>query len=127
MDINTLRDSVETSVSMKLFKSFKDSLYYHIYKSELITLPLSSFRNFNIVNFNSNRLNSTTPEEAYPPSNKPRGKNDISSVKYYMHHKIIPIWIIKIKNKFTLLDGAHRIVAAHLIHNKNIDVYLITK
>ena len=56
--------------------------------------------------------------------------NDIKSVKFYQKQiknkkNIIPIWIVKNKKKFTLLDGAHRIVA-HFIENKQkIPTYII--
>lgn len=51
--------------------------------------------------------------KAYPLYDRPRGSNDINSVKFYQkqiqqNKKIPPIWIIKKNKKYILLDGAHR-------------------
>ena len=124
--VSTIRDSVETSVSIKLFKNKQDSLVAHMYKSKLVKLPLSIFKN--VDNFDVVRLQKSAIK-AYPLENRPRGKDDISSVKYYQHqlqlHKeITPIWMIQKNNKYVLLDGAHRIVASY-IEEKPIHAYII--
>jgi len=125
--IQVLRDSIETSVSMKLFKSKEEATMKHIFNSELISFPLSKCKNLN--NFNPERLQSSAVK-SYPLHNRPRGDKDISSVKYYQ--KLIknkldiqPIWIIKKKNSYILLDGAHRIVASYIENKKYIATYII--
>ena len=125
--IQVLRDSVETSVSMKLFKTKEEATMKHIFNSKLISFPLSKCKNLD--NFNPERLQ-ISAVKSYPLDNRPRGDKDISSVKYYQ--KLIknkldiqPIWIIEKNNNYILLDGAHRIVASYIENKKFIPTYLI--
>jgi len=125
--IPVIRDSIETSVSMKLFKSIQESEFAHIYKSELIKMPLSKFKNVN--NFNPNRLQKSAVK-AYPLNDRPRGNNDIKSIKYYQkqlqqQRNIQPIWLLYKEGKYILLDGAHRIVASYIENKSFIYSYLI--
>jgi hypothetical protein len=119
-----IRDSVETSVSMKIFKNKEDALFAHIYNSKLVKLPLTIFNNSNVDNFDSDRLQKSAVK-AYPLNNRPRGNKDISSVKYYQKQiqqkkEITPIWMIQKNKKYILLDGAHRIVASYI---EDIPIY----
>ena len=105
----------------------------HIFKSKLIKIPLSIFKDTNNVdNFDPDRLKNSA-EEAYPlPNGRPRGDKDISSVKFYQtqiqqKQDITPIWLIQQNNKYILLDGAHRIVASYIEDNKYINTYIIQK
>jgi len=131
--METLRDSIETSVSMKLFKTKEEASMKHVFNSKLVLFPLAKCKNLN--NFNPERLQSSATK-AYPPSNRPRGNKDISSVKYYQklikkELNISPIFILLKKNKngstsnYILLDGAHRIVASYIENKLNIPAYLI--
>lgn len=125
--IYIIKDSVETSVSMKLFKNIDESLFAHIFKSKLKKIPIYRFKNVN--NFIPNRLQKSETK-AYPLNDRPRGSKDISSVKYYQKRiqqqkDIVPIWILKQKNKYILLDGAHRIVAHYIEDKKYINAYII--
>ena len=125
--INIIQDSIETSVSMKIYKNINDAMYAHIYKSKLEKIQLKEF--LNMENFNSNRLQ-TSAVKAYPINDRPRGKNDITSVKYYQkliqNNKYIqPIWIIYKNNKYILLDGVHRIVASYIEQKSFINAYII--
>ena len=125
--ISIIKDSIETSITMKIFNNTEEALLSHIYKSNLVKIPLSKFKN--IDNFNPNRLQKTAIK-AYPLNDRPRGNNDISSVKYYQKqlqskNEITPIWLILIKKKYILLDGAHRIVASFIEQKKNINAYVI--
>ena len=147
--ISVIIDSVETSISMKIFKNKKDASLAHIFKSKLVKIPLSVFKN--VDNFNPNRLKKSAVK-AYPLKNRPRGELDISSVKYYQkqiqqQNDIAPIWMIhKTKdtmnlsenlledipkrtgtpsNKYILLDGAHRIVASYIEDTQYIYAYII--
>lgn len=124
--INFLQDSIDTSVDMKLFKNREDASIAHIFNSKLVKLPLSTFKN--VSNFDANRLQ-ISAVNAYPINNRPRGINDINSVKYYQKQiqqklDIPPIWLIK-QNKYTLLDGAHRIVASYIENKQYINAYVL--
>jgi len=119
-----IRDSVETSISMKIFKNKEDASFAHIYNSKLVKLPLTIFNNSNVDNFDSDRLQKSAVK-AYPLNNRPRGNKDISSVKYYQKQiqqkkEITPIWMIQKNKKYILLDGAHRIVASYI---EDIPIY----
>jgi len=125
--IQVLHDSIATSVSMKIFKTKEEATIKHIFNSKLISFSLSKCKKLD--NFNPERLQMSAVK-AYPLDNRPRGDKDISSVKYYQ--KLIknkldiqPIWIIKKNNNYTLLDGAHRIVASYIENKEYITTYLI--
>ena len=126
--IPVLRDSIETSVSMQIFKSKEEASMKHLYDSKLTLFPLLKCKNLN--NFNPERLQKMAIK-AYPLYDRPRGNNDISSVKYYQkmikkHLDIQPIWMVySTKSGYTLLDGAHRIVASYIENKKNIYAYII--
>ena len=125
--INFLQDSIDTSVDMKIFKNREDASVAHIFKSKLVKLPLSLFTD--VDNFNPDRLKKTAVK-AYPINDRPRCNSDITCVKYYQKQlqqkkEISPIWLIQVNNKYTLLDGAHRIVASYILGEKNINAYVI--
>jgi hypothetical protein len=129
--IFVLQDSIDTSVSMKIFTNREDATMAHIFKSKLIKIPLSIFKDTNNVdNFDPDRLKMSA-EDAYPlPNGRPRGDKDISSVKFYQtqiqqKQDITPIWMIQENHKYILLDGAHRIVASYIEDNKYINTYII--
>ena len=114
-----MRDSVSTSVSIKLFENKQDAHLAHILKSKLVEIPLSTFANNGVENFNSDRLKESAVK-AYPLDDRPRGNADISSVEYHQNQikkqngTINPIWLLYKNNKYVLLDGAHRIIASHI-------------
>ena len=112
---------------MKLFKNREDSSIAHIFKSKLVKFPLSKFKN--VDNFNPNRLQKSAVK-AYPLNDRPRGNNDISSIKHYQKQiqqkkEITPIWMILKNKKYILLDGAHRIVASYIENINNIPAYIV--
>jgi len=122
--INIIQHSVDTSVALKLFTSRKSSVYYHIFHSSYVKFPLSQL--YSVDNFDINRLT----KDPYPEDNRPRGQKDLDSVLY--HRKIIrqqgytePIWILLKNGNYTLLDGAHRIIATYLENRRNIPSYII--
>jgi hypothetical protein len=126
--INFLQDSIDTSVDMKIFKNREDASVAHIFKSKLVKIPLSMFAD--VDNFNPTRLQKSAVK-AYPINDRPRCDSDITCVKYYQKQlqqkkEISPIWIVQINNKYMLLDGAHRIVASHILGKKNINAYVIS-
>jgi hypothetical protein len=127
MDSQSLRNSISTSVYIKIFKNHKCAIMAHIFKSTLLQLQLSLFTNVN--NFNPARLQKTA-REAYPLHNRPRGNNDIDSVIYHQtriqqREDIPPIWVVQQNNQYILLDGAHRIVASYIEDIPYINAYVI--
>ena len=82
--VSVLQDSIDTSVSMKIFKNRETATMAHIFKSKLDKISLSLFEDTNKVdNFDPNRLQKTA-EQSYPlPHGRPRGDKDTSSVKFY--------------------------------------------
>jgi len=129
--VSVLQDSIDTAISMKIFKNREHALLAHIFQSKLDKIPLSLFKDINKVdNFDPNRLQ-LTAEDAYPlPNGRPRGSQDISSVKFYQNQiqqqkDITPIWMIQQNNKYILLDGAHRIVASYIENIEQLNAYII--
>jgi hypothetical protein len=122
-----VKDSVLTSVNLQLFKNIEEASIAHIFKSKLIKIPLTIFNN--VENFNPNRLQ-TSVIKAYPLHDRPRGDDDIKSVKFYQKQiqqniSIQPIWLIQKNKQYILLDGAHRIVASFIEKEKYIHAYVI--
>jgi hypothetical protein len=128
--MQNMRDSVSTSVSMKLFENKQDAHLAHILKSKLVEIPLSIFANNNdMENFNSVKLKESAVK-AYPLDDRPRGNADISSVEYHQNqikqqNDIDPIWLLYKNNKHVLLDGAHRIIASYIEGVEFIRAYII--
>jgi hypothetical protein len=129
--IPVLNDSIATAVSLKLFKSVRDATDAHLHQSRLALLPLSTFASGQVDNFNPERLQSSAVK-AYPPQDRPRGDKDIKSVRYYQKQFannlcISPIWLVEKprNNKYILLDGAHRVVAAYIEKRKSIHAYIV--
>jgi hypothetical protein len=125
--ISILQASIDTSVSIKIFKNREESSLAHIFKSKLVKLKMSIFNK--VDNFNSNRLQKTA-KKAYPLHNRPRGNKDICSINFCRKmirekKEISPIWLIKKNKKYILLDGAHRIVSNYIEDKKYINAYVI--
>lgn len=77
-------------------------------------------------NFKSTRL-STDP---YPENDRPRGKDDLTSLTHHRRNirkqgQVEPIWVAYKNGKYTLLDGAHRIIATYLENKRSIPTYII--
>ena len=122
--MSSIVDSIDTSVDTKIFKNREEAAYSHIFNSKLVKIPLNTFKNNNVDNFDSVRLQNSSVK-AYPLTDRPRGKEDIISVKYYQKQiqqkkEITPVWMIQKNKKYILLDGAHRIVASYI---EDIPVY----
>jgi hypothetical protein len=122
--IDSIMDSVETSVTLKLFSSLKTASYAHIFNNKFEMFPISQCKEMD--NFNPDRLS----QNAYPKNDRPRGQTDLRSVLH--HRKIIkkdgypePIWIALKKGKYILLDGAHRIVASYLEGKRVIPAFIV--
>jgi len=122
--MDTLRDSVQTSVKIGIFSSERTSSYSHVFKSELVRFPLSKCKDLR--NFDPTRLT----KDPYPKEDRPRGQDDLSSVMYHrrkiqQYGETDPIWIAGKGGDFTLLDGAHRIVATYLENKRTILAYVV--
>ena len=123
-----LKDAISTSVSMQMFLDKNNAALTHVFNAKFTKFSMIKCKN-KLENFDPNRLQSSAVK-AYPLNNRPRGEKDISSVKYYQKQikekKDIPaIWIIKDKDTYTLLDGAHRIVASYIENKKYMDAYIV--
>ena len=122
--MDALRDSIRTSVKTKVFSSVKTSSYSHIFESKLVDFQVSKCRNLG--NFNPARLS----KDPYPKEDRPRGQDDLDSV---LHHRRTirregetePIWIALKDGEYTLLDGAHRIVATYLENKRTIPAHVV--
>jgi hypothetical protein len=131
--INTLLDlvksSVDKSVELKLFKDKKSASYSHLYDYKIELIPLSKIKKGLFENFKDERLKGKDEEKAYPEDNRPKGIYNIEAVKF--HRDLItqnknPIIFVVIKdNKYYLIHGSHKIVAANLEKLKKIDAYVV--
>ena len=124
MEFINIKDSVKTSVYIKLFSSEKIASYNHITKSKLSIISITQCKE--LINFNPKRLSN----DPYPKEDRPRGKDDLNSLLYHRknitkYNYIDPIWIAIKKEKYILLDGAHRIIASYLEKKRKIPAYII--
>lgn len=122
--IQSLRDSVETSVGLKLFSSHKVAAYSHVFNTTYKMLSMSDCKT--LENIAATRFSS----DPYPAHDRPRGQKDLDSVKY--HRRIIrkngktePIWIAKKGERYIMLDGVHRIAATNLENKRQIPAYIV--
>lgn len=77
-------------------------------------------------NLSIKRLLAKNINEAYPLNDRPRGIEDIKSVKYHMKNSIqSPCFLVKYKNKYIFLDGMHRLVATSLLGKRSICIFVI--
>ena len=120
--MNTLKDSVMTSVALKIFSSEETASRAHIFKSTFTVLKKSLWND--LKNFNPDRLSNA------PYKNKPRGENNMKSVNYHkkqiqQYGQTSPIWVAKDGKTLTLLDGAHRLVATYLAGKSEIPAFIV--
>jgi hypothetical protein len=120
--MNTLKDSVETSVNIGIFPSKESASYAHIFNTTFTVLDKSLWND--LKNFNPDRLSNT------PYKNKPRGENNMKSVNYHkkqiqQYGQTSPIWVAKDGKTLTLLDGAHRLVATYLAGKSEIPAFIV--
>jgi hypothetical protein len=122
--IQSLRDSVETSVSLKLFSSQKIAAEHHVFNTTYQIVSMSDCKT--LENIADTRFSS----DPYPAHDRPRGQKDLDSVKY--HRRIIrktgqtePIWIAKKGDRYIMLDGVHRIVASNMENKRQIPAFIV--
>jgi hypothetical protein len=122
--MDDIRDSVRTSVRIKVFPTIKKSLHAHVFDSELVHFPLTMCRD--LTNFNPARLS----HDPYPKEDRPRGQADVDSVLHHIHvlrreGEVDPIYVAEKDGNFILLDGAHRIIATYLEKKRTVPAYLV--
>jgi hypothetical protein len=126
--VNLVKSSVDKSVELKLFKNKEDASYAHLFSYKLEQIPLTKFKKNEIVHFKSERLKRTA-EGAYPEDDRPKGDYNLEAVQYHrdlIGKKLNPlIWMAYKNNKYYLIHGSHKIVAAHLEKFKKIDAYVV--
>ena len=120
--MNTLKDSVVTSVKIGIFPSEETASRAHIFNTQFTLLDNSLWKD--LQNFNPYRLSNT------PYKNKPRGENNMKSVNYHkkqiqQYGQTSPIWVAKDGKTLTLLDGAHRLVATYLAGKSEIPAFIV--
>lgn len=123
--METLQDSIETSVALELFPSLEASSEAHS-RATFVYLPMSMFRKQGVENFNSDRLS----DDPYPAHDRPRGRRDLTSVAHHRRNvrekgETLPIWVAKHGRRYILLDGAHRLVATHLEGKSRIPAFVV--
>jgi hypothetical protein len=128
--MDSIKDSIERSVKLKLFKNKKDAAYAHIYDTELEIIRIDKFKKGEIKNFEQKRLDAKSAKEAYPKGDRPNpGLYDVRSVEF--HQKLIKenkkplIWMARKNNVYYLLDGAHRVIASNLENKKTVYAQVI--
>ena len=120
--MNTLKDSVLTSVALKIFPSEESASRAHIFKTTFTVLKKSLWND--LKNFYPDRLSNA------PYKNKPRGENNMKSVNFHkkqiqQYGQTSPIWVAKDGDTLTLLDGAHRLVATYLAGKSEIPAFIV--
>ena len=126
--IDLLKKSVDKCVELKLFKNKKDASYAHLYQYKFELLPMSKFKKGDVQNFKHERLKKSI-EKAYPEDNRPKGEYNIESVKFHrdlITQNINPLIFMAYKdNKYYLINGTHKLVAAYLEGHKKIEAYVV--
>lgn len=117
--LENLKDSVETSVNLGVFKNRAAASEAHVFKSSYMMIPIDLCAELN--NFNPDRLSNN------PYPDRPRGNADMNSVKYHRaqirrHGQTTPIYV---GSNNTLFDGAHRIIAYYLEKKRQVPAYII--
>jgi hypothetical protein len=122
--IQSIRDSVETSVSLKLFPSENVAARHHIFNTTYKMLSMTDCRS--LENIDPIRFSS----DPYPVDNRPRGQKDLDSLKYHRrmirkHGHTEPIWIAKKGTRHIILDGVHRMAATNLENKRQIPAFIL--
>jgi hypothetical protein len=122
VSVDTVRDSWGT---WKTHYSDRNPAITHaafmlaVKNGEYKTLSINEFLALKVENQRLERyLHAKTAEEAYPPEDRPRYGDDISSVNYLLQTttSISPILVARVHHHnlidYIKLDGAHRLIAA---------------
>jgi hypothetical protein len=112
---------------MGFFTTKEKSAMAHLFRSTLSAIPIAEFSHMD--NFDPIRLQQSATK-AYPPDNRPRGADDLLGVARHRRYirkygNVAPVWILYKGGRYTLLDGAHRIVAAFIENRPTIAAYVV--
>jgi hypothetical protein len=127
--LTVITDAADAVLFIQLSKDVKEVCYAFIFRSKLTEFHMTEYNKQNIHNINVHR-NSDTPEKCYPECDRPRGYEDVVSVRYHMKHlqegkELEPIWILQINSKKYILDGFHRIAAISVEKKPSIKCYFV--
>jgi hypothetical protein len=125
---DTLKAAAGTGMMLGLFKTRKSALR-NLKTAKTRKLPISLFKSGKVDNLNPQRLS----KNPYPKSDRPRGSENLMSVKF--HRRTIrktgqitkPVWLYHDKNKYVMLDGVHRVVATYLEKKRFIPARVFTR
>jgi len=94
---------------------------FKIKKLKYVETGFISPQSFDKLNVHNHRARlGATLEEIFPKNDRPRGKEDIDSVNYFLNGGLAePVSILFYQNQFYKLDGVHRVIASYLL-NSNI-------
>lgn len=128
-NLTVITDAVDAVLFIQLSKDVKEVCYAFVFRSKLMDFFMKDYVKENIHNINYHR-NSDTPEKCYPESDRPRGFEDVVSVRYHIKHlqegkELEPIWILQINGKKYILDGFHRIAAISVEKRPSIKSYFV--
>lgn len=127
--IKLLQSSIDKSVELKMFKNKDKASYAHLFSYKLEQIPLSKFKKGLVKNFKADRLKSKTEIDAYPENNRPKGIYNLEAVKFHrslISQNVNPlIFVVYKRNKYHLIHGSHKIIAAHLDNFKKIDAFVV--
>lgn len=113
--LTVITDAIDAVLFIQLSNDMKEIAYASVFRSKLVDFKMTDYNKSYIHNINVFR-NLDTPEKCYPECDRPRGLEDLVSVRH--HCKILqqgkelePIWMLNIHGKRYILDGFHRIAA----------------
>jgi hypothetical protein len=91
------------------------TFYRRVLEAEYIDRPAAGLRALKLDNISPGRF-ASTPEAAFPEGDRPRGQDDIDSVRFYMGDDAVasPLLVAKTAAGLLMLDGVHRAAAAHI-------------
>jgi hypothetical protein len=127
--LTVITDAVDAVLFIQLCSDVREVCYACVFKSKMIDFKMADYNKKNIHNINIYR-NSDTPEKCYPENDRPRGYEDVVSVRHHMKtlqegHELEPIWILQINGKKYILDGFHRIAATSVEKRASIKAYYV--
>lgn len=127
--LTVITDAVDAVLFIQLCNDAREVCYACVFKSKMIDFKMTDYNKKNIHNINIYR-NADTPEKCYPENDRPRGYEDVVSVRHHMKtlqegRELEPIWILQIHGKKYILDGFHRIAAVSVEKHPSIRAYYV--
>jgi hypothetical protein len=128
LDQATLQDSWATYQTFYAKQNSRDITYQdfltRVQKGWLQSYSSQDFIKLGVENHRLQAYqHAKTAEEAYPLTDRPRRNKDLQSVHYFLNprHPVSPITVAIMtdysgKTRRIKLDGVHRMIAAHILH-----------